>query len=442
MAKFQLAAGLGLNDLVGSLVGNPKSQQEAVENFLWNSYVFNHEADALGINPNNDELAAELAKVPAFQTSGKFDQAKLAMVIHDRLPSLGFSEAVIDELVRDQVRVQKVKDLVGSTVELSKAELDNRYKEENQKMEISVARLNTSDIENAIAVSDADAQKEYDAHKDAFRSDEQRKVDVASFELTDAQKELKGKDRTDVLQKLGNDAWTFAQAVVDKSSDFAGKAREAGAQVTTSGTFSANQPDPALDKVPALAENAFKLTADYPTSDVVEGQNGYYVLRLDSTVPSRQLSFDDAKPKVIAEIRQNQAAQLMQTKAVEARTKLVAALKAGKPFADAAKAAGVQAEVVPPFSLMDASKVDMPDSKEIIQNAVALADGQLSEFVSTATGGLIVFMKDRLEPDPAIVAMGEEMVKEQFKRQKESAAFEEWLRLRKDKAKLQIVAQR
>jgi peptidyl-prolyl cis-trans isomerase D len=437
--KFQIAVGLGLNELVESLAGNAENQQQALENYVWNSYVFDHEADALQIFPTDSEVQAELARVPGFQTNGQFDPAKLTDFVQSRLPSLGFTDAVIDELVRDQVRVRKVTELIGSSVVLSSAELNNRFKEENERMDISVVRLNTSDIEKSITVSDDQAKKAYDAHKEFYRSEEQRKVDLATFELSDAQKELKGKDRTDVLQKLGNDAWGFAQAVVDKNANFSDEVKKFGAQLSTSAFFTASRPDPALAKIPALATNAFRLSTDYPSSDVVEGPNGYYVLHLDGSMPSRQLTFDEAKPQVIAQIQKEQAAQLMQTKANDVRNRIGAGLKAGKSFADAATAAGVQAETIPPFSLKEASKLDVPDVQQIIQNSVSLADGQFSEFIQTQAGGLFVFMKGHEPVSEAEAEIGADVIKKQVARQKVIETFVEWLRLRKETARLQIV---
>ena len=437
--KFQIATGLGLNELVQALSGNAQTQQEAFQNFVINSYVFHHEADLLQVFPTDAEVQDEYSRVPGFQTDGRFDPNKLTDFVQNRLPSLGFSDTVVDDLLREQVRVRKVRALIGSSVELSPAELENRFTEENEKMDIAVVRLNASDIEKSIAVSDADARKAYEQRKDLYRSDEQRKVAVASFELSDAQKQLKGKERTDALQKLGDKAWKFAQAVVDKGADFAGQAGKFGAQLVTSALFTSSQPDPAFDKIDGFATNAFKLGKDFPSSDVLEGQNGYYVLHLVDTVPSRQLSFDEAEPKVTAQLKKDRAAQLMQTRANDVRNRILAALKAGKPFAQAATAAGVTAESIPPFSLADASKVDVPDAQAIIQNAVGLGDHQLSDFVSTAAGGLFVYMNGRQPVDRNAFVMEEAVLKEQFSRQAQLGAFLEWLRLRKETARLQFV---
>lgn len=437
--KYQIAEALQMNGLVQPLVGAAQSQDEALQNFVFNSYVFNHEADALQIYPTDAEMQDALAQIPGFQTDGRFDPAKLTEFVQDRLPPLGFTDSVIDELVREQVRIRRVTELIGATVDISPAELNNRYLAENETMNLSVIRLSTSDLEKTIPVSDADALKAYNAHKEAYQSPEMRKVTVASFELSDAQKALKGRDRTDALQKLGGEAWDFAQAVVDKSANFADQAKKVGAPLTASAFFSQQEPDPALSRITDLAPTAFKLSADYPSSDVVEGQNGYYVLHLEGTVPSRQLSFDEAKPQVIAEIQKERAGQLMQTKANDVRNQIVAALQAGKSITEAAAAAGVNVETIPPFSLGTASKLDVPDLQSVIQTAVSLGKGQLSDFQSNDTGGFMLYMNSRVPADPATAKMGEMLQRDQFAGQKRVAAFLEWLRLRREAARLQLM---
>jgi peptidyl-prolyl cis-trans isomerase D len=438
--KFQLANMLGMDDLLQALVGGAQNQQEQYENFLWNSYVFDHEADALQIFPTDKQVQDALVNVPGFQTDGRFDPKKLQMVVTDRLPSLGFSDSVIDELVRQQVRVAKVRELIAAAVTVSPAELDFRFNVENEKMDVSVVRLNLSDVENGINVSDADAKNAYDQHKDSFRSQEQRKVAIAYFELSDADKKLTGKDRTAALEQSGSDAWTFAQSVVDKSADFSALATKAHAtKLATTAFFTQAQPDPAFANIPSLADSAYKLSPDYPSSDVLEGENGYYVLHLQGTVPSRQLTFEESKPAIVAELRKEGAKQIMQTKANEVHDRILAALKAGKSFPDAAIASGHSAESVAPFALVDSSKVDVPDIQQIVESAVTLSPGQLSEFASTDAGGLFVYMNSRTPMEKVSASIQKIVAHEQLARLKQMEAFNEWLRIRKDLAHLQIV---
>ena len=64
-----------------------------------------------------------MARVPGFQTDGQFDPAEAdGGSCRGELPSLGFTASIIDELVKEQVKVKKLAGLIGATVDVSPAE--------------------------------------------------------------------------------------------------------------------------------------------------------------------------------------------------------------------------------------------------------------------------------------------------------------------------------
>jgi len=437
--RFQLASTLGLDDLLEAFAGDAKSQQEALENFVWNSYVFDHEADTLQVTATDKQVQDALLQVRGLQTDGHFDSNKLQEIVANTLPSLGFTDSVIDDLVRQQVRVQKMRALIAGAVTISPAELDNRFSVENEKMDVSVVRLNLSDLQKSINPSDAQVKAQYDQHKDIYRSPEQRKVLIASFNLSDADQKLTGKDRTAALEKLGTDAFNFQQSAAAPNADFSALAARTGAKLQASGFFTASQPDPAFSQIPSLADATFKTSKAYPNSDIIEGENGYYVIHLQDVMPSRQLTFDEAKPLITSQLQTQGAKQILQTRANEARDRILAALKAGKSFSEAAISAGLSAESIPPFALVDSRNIDSPDLQQIVENAVTLSPGQLGDFTETQAGGLFVYMNHRTPVAKLAAVIGKAVQKTELSSEKQIEAFNEWLRLGKEAAHLEIV---
>jgi hypothetical protein len=431
---YSIAAGIGLRTLVDGVAGPSQNDSDKVNNFIVNYYVFEHEADALGIHPTDSEVQDELMQVPGFQTDDRFDPVKLTNFVQEALPSLGFNDTVLDDILRDQVRVKKLMALIGSTVDFTPAELQSRYIAENEKMELWVIRLKTSDLEKAIDISDADAQDFYSQHEDAFKSDQQVRVKVAAFELSPAERALApGPERSDALTKAGKTALAFSQAVVDATSNFDSEAKAFGAALSTTGFFSNANPAPALAEI--------QLSPQYPSSDVLGGTNGYYVLGLDGTMPSRQLSFAEARPLIVTELKKERASQLMQTDATNLRAQILQQLAAGKSFSDAAAAAGAIAESIPPFTLFEALKMDIPDIEGIAETAVPLGNGQLSDFAETSDGGLIVYLQRREPVDDKNPSVPKEELSSEFTREMQMEAFFEWMRLRRDAAHVAVFQQ-
>lgn len=434
--KFYVALELGMIDLVQDLAGFDRNQ--AVDNFVWNSMVLRREADRLQIVPTDEEVKAALVALRPLQTDGQFDPNKLNELVQRALTPRGFSDTVIDDLLRDELRLKKMKELVASGVEVTPAEFQSAYDQEHQKMEISVLRFNNVDFAKGLQISDDDAKKAFEPRHDQFKSDEQRKVKFVSFELTEAEKKLTGRDRNNALAKLASRANDFTQAMLEKDAQLDAVAAKFAVPVTATGEFTQATPDPRLANVPALAAAAFKLTKDDPNSDVIQGENGFSILHLEDIVPSRPLTFDEAKPKIVEQLKTERANESLKLKASEVRTRLQADLKAGKSWTDAALGAGQHVENIPPFSLAEPAPAETADQQQITEKAVALGENQLSEFVPTEAGGLLVYLQKRLPVDPAQFAKEAAMLEPAFAQQKRSTAFREWLRVQRDAAKLQI----
>lgn len=438
--KFDVARALGLVEMLQSLAGRGFDMNQIVTDYVWNAMVLRHEADRLQIFPTNEEMQRALTGLSALQTNGQFDRAKLDFFIQNVLPSRGFSDAVIDDLIRDDLRLQKIRALVGSAVEVSPAEFRAAYTQAHEKNVVSVIRFNTTDVLPTVQISDEDARKAFDARKNAFKSDEKRSVSYVTFSLSDAEKQLKGKERIDALQKLANHAAEFSQAVLENGAKFPDVAAKFNVPVATAkdvtedgGAAAAAAPG-ALP--PAAAAGAFKLTPEDPNSDPVQAGDAFYVLHLESVTPSEPLTFEQAKPRVVEELQHERAGEIVATKAAEARKKIEAELKAGKTFAEAAADAGVKAESVPPFSLAEPPKEDVPAQDVIMQQTVNLGDKQLSEFTPTDAGGLLVYVEKREPIDEAQFEKDKAVQMPRYEQQKRVEVFQEWLRTRREAAKL------
>jgi hypothetical protein len=431
--KFSLSLQLGLFDLAREL-GNGRTEAEALENFVWNSLVLDHEAQRLQVAPQPDEVAARMKSLPAFQTGGVFDPQKYATMVQDALGPRGFTEDQLEQLARDDIKLHRIKALIGATVDLSAAEFRAIYEQENRKMEISVIRFKTADIAAGIQVSDEDLKKAFDERKDTLKSDEKRRVKYVNFALGEAEKSLKGKERLDALQKLANTADEFVQAALAKDANFDTLAAQHKVTTVETGEFTQSQPDPELKKIPGAVEAAFGLNSAEASSDIVRSESGFTILHLVNIVPSRPLTFDEAKFKLTEQLKNERAREALTVKVGETRTKLQTALSSGKSFADTAKSLGLKIEPFPPSSLAEPN-LDKPDAQEIVGKAIELNDGQLSDFIPTQDGGLLVRLDKRLPIDEAQFEKDKVRLMNNYAESRREVAFREWLRVRREEAR-------
>ena len=458
--KFQICRMLGLNELGSGLgsMGNPRTLEEMADNFIWNSFVLRHEADALGIVPAADEIVEAVQKLPALMTNGVYDSALYNRFVQTSLAPNGFTTEQLEELVADSLRLEKIKALLGATDKAAPGEIRAWYEMGNQKTDLSVIRLKLDDFKKEVKVSDEDVQKRFEEKKAALEElkkdmkpgdkaaqmrfeemkaalehAEKRKVKVVAFSLPKTEKPLAGKERVIAMQKLADAASDFAVAMTAKDAKLEDLAAKAGVPVVETPEFEESAPPKEIGAAPEAAEAAFRLTPEEPNSDPVTTQGGYYVLQLSGIAPATPMTLEDAKKQLTEEITGERANESLNLKAADIRKKVTEAIAAGKSFADAAKDAGAVAETFPTFPSAD-NKMDQPDAREIMGRSREMNEGELSDFTPTQTGGLLIHIDKRLPVDEAGFEKQKPMLANQIDGIKKNAAFQQWLKSRRSAA--------
>ncbi len=377
--------------------------------------ILRHEAERLGLRPSGAEIADVVRKLPVFQGESGFDITKFSDFVRNGLGPRGLGEEHIEQLARDEICLNEIKELLGAGVTISKDELDENFRRGYDKFFVSVIRFRSADFENGITIKDEDVQKYYDAHKSELKTDEKRKVEFVHLGLTEEpaeytnlpgplsqpayssiftdrfiqsligahaatssfvgsdvtaqgpneQKTLTGTERIEALQKLADLATEFTQAVLD--TDFKQAAGKFQLPVHETGEFTAAAPDPQLKADPQLGAAAFKLSMQKPNndSDPIQVGDGFYILHLTGITEARPLTMEEAKPKIVDAIKKSRTRELISTKGAEVANQLREAAKSS-PASDlqaAIQKAGVKAEKLPPFSLFEEETTKSQDNE-------------------------------------------------------------------------------
>jgi hypothetical protein len=374
-----------------------------------------HEAERLGLRPDASEIADVVRKLPAFQGESGFDITKFSDFVRNGLGPMGLGEEHIEQLARDEICLNEIKELLGAGVTISKDELDENFRRGYDKFFVSVIRFRSADFENGITIKDEDVQKYYDAHKSELKTDEKRKVEFVQLGLTEEpaeytnlpgplsqpayssaftdrfiqslisayaatspsvgsdvtaqrwneQKTLTGTERIEALQKLSDSATNFSEAVLE--TDFKQAAGKFQLPVHETGEFTAAAPDPQLKADPQLGAAAFKLSVQKPNndSDPIQVADGFYILHLVGVTEARPLTMEEAKPKIVDAIKKSRTRELISSKGAEVANQLREAAKssAASDLQAAIQKAGVKAEKLPPFSLFEEETTKSQDNE-------------------------------------------------------------------------------
>ena len=454
---FQLARNLGMSEFLTELLGQwhpqraktqSEAEREAGQEFTIDLMILRHEAEALGIRPTTAEIAAVVSKMRAFRgDSGSFDLKRYNDIVQNALGPLGFSEAQIEELAGDQIRLDRVKELVSTGVTVSQAESRSTFDQVYSKFEVSVVRFKISEVASEVKISDDEIAKYYEGAKDQLKSEEKRKVQFVAMTLSEAEKKLTGKERIDSLQKLSDKANDVAQALAEKSADFAAVAARFQLPVKTTGDFTQAAPDPELKQDSQLIQSAFQLSNDEPTSEPIQGADGFYILHLAGITPTRPLTFEEAKPKIVEALKARKERELLTIRAANGAHDLGEALKGGDTIAKAAQKLNLKLEKVPPFALADeleqkgSSPPETIPDLPMIKNAVAdLHANEVAEPIPTSDGAVVAVVEKRDPPDPAQAAANRVSLDERILRGKRAMMFSEWLQERRRVAGVQATA--
>src|SRR5206468_4026210 len=101
-----------------------------------------------------------------------------------------------------------------------------------------------------------------------------------------------------------------------------------------------------------LIQSAFQLSNDEPTSEPIQGADGFYILHLAGITPARPLTLEEAKPKIVEALKARKERELLTVRAANVAHDLGEALKADT-IAKAAQKLNLKLEKLPPFSLAD-----------------------------------------------------------------------------------------
>ncbi|MEY2598437.1 MAG: Chaperone SurA [Verrucomicrobiota bacterium] len=435
MRQFQVCQSLGMFDLILPLTQSARTMQEAVDNYVWNTLVLRHEARALGVVPTENQIADTIQKLPAFLNQGKFDHNRYQVMLQMQLSPRGMNAQGFEELITDYLRLQAVRDVLAASSTPAPDELLTAYSRQYQKAEASVARILREEIASSITLSDEDIQKAFEERKDSLKTPEKRTVQYVFFPLPTPATPDAPRPDAESIQKLLDKASDFAGSLLAPGAQLEELAKNAQLEVNITPAFAATERIEALGNQRKIVEAAFQLTPEKPASEPLDAPKGYFVLYLKDILPAKALSLEEAKPQLTESLKKDRTRETLAIKAAEARKKIDEALKAGKPFAEAAQAAGLKVEALEAFSRTE-SKFSGPDASLIQNAALELKEGQLSTPLEGADGTLLLFLSKRLPIDPADVEKKREILSPMLETQRTEGLLAEWMEQRRNQAGL------
>lgn len=344
-----------LGEQFSQLAGNEgymqQIRQQALSQLI-DEQLLDQYAKDIGLAISDDQIKQAIFTQPAFQTNGKFDNAKYLGMIGN----LGFSADQYAEALRKQLTTQQLIQSVTGTDFVLANEADSLAALVAQQRLVREVTINVNALAAKQSVTPEEISNYYQQHKNAFMSPEQFRVsyiklDAASMQQPVSEADIQSwydqhqqdytqpqRDRYSIIQTKTE---SEAQSVLDalkKGGDFAALAKEKSADPISArngGDMGWLEPDTTPDELKGAG-----LKEKGQLSEVIKSSVGFIIARLDDIQPQ--------KVKALAEVHDDIAAKVKQEKAIDAYYKLQtkvsdAASNDNESLASAEQVAGVKA---------------------------------------------------------------------------------------------------
>ncbi|MEW6778081.1 MAG: SurA N-terminal domain-containing protein [Bdellovibrionota bacterium] len=148
-----------------------KIPQQAYDQLI-ESRVAEARARQLGYVTSPEELRRLLMEDESFQVDGKFSRK----VYKQFLERNRTTEAEFESTMAKSIALRKIAGMIADQVKVSRAELEQRYIDENTKVTLEVFLLDPTDLAKDVTLTEEEIKKYYDEHTVDYFKPEQREI--------------------------------------------------------------------------------------------------------------------------------------------------------------------------------------------------------------------------------------------------------------------------
>jgi len=386
--------------------------------------LLGQEAARLRLEVSDDVIRNATADNPKFRTSdGHFDRALFnAVLAQNHLTEDQYVTLLRHDIPRDDLSQAMA---LGATAPQSMADLLFRYR--NEKRVADIVTLLAADAGDVGQPSEADLTAFYDGHQDLFRAPEYRGFTLASLSPSDVaqgievpedrvkeafderQDELQAPEQREVQQILApsDDKVKEAEAALAAGKDW----KEVATQIAGQDPETIELGLLKREELPqALADIAFELPLNKP-SEPVKTPLGWHILRVVKIEPAQTQTFEQAKPKLEAQLAHDEAVDRI----YKVANRVDDALAGGMTLQDAAAKFELKKTEIAAANVgghdPEGKPVALPlPAGEVLKLVFATDEGQTSRVAESPDGGIFMVQVSKITP-PTIKPLAQ--VKEQ-----------------------------
>ena len=383
--------------------------------------LIRHEAASLGFEVSDGELVAAITTMPDFQENGRFNREIVERVLRAQRDRGEF-----EEQIRRGLLSERVQSLVTDGVQVSDAEVEEKYKLDREQVDLWFVRIAAADAAKNVTVGEEELETQLEKSADRYRvptkiraryvvyrpGEFASQVTVSEADVTrfyedrkeERFAELEQVRARHVLVKLAPGADDAAKAAARKKAEDVLAKAKAGEDFAELAKKSSDDPGSASKggdlglfprgrMVPTFDQAAFALQAG-ELSDVVESPFGFHVIKVEEHRQAGVKPLDEVRAEITEVLKKERGLDMAR---LQAETDRRAVVK-GKTLVEAV--GGRPVSETEPFGEGDpVSGVGLV--KGFTEAAFALDDGQVSDLVESDDAVFLLAPFGRVEAHTA-----------------------------------------
>ena len=400
------------------LLKNLNIKQSLLEEMIEARLVL-QEARRLGLSATDEELMNAIAQVPEFHVNGRFNKERYIQLLRaNRLTPAQFEE---DQ--RKQLTIQRLLGVLADAAHVTEAEVRERYRFEQEKINLQFIRFSVSDNLSDVKITDEDVQKFYDRNKESLK--EPLKVQVEyipySFEQFSGPVQLTDKEVEDYYNANRATKFTtpkqakvrYVMVRLDPGAD--AKQKEAAqiranrivAEARGGKSFAElakkESQDPSAEKggeigwlnqgqLPEALDKQIFALAKGEISEPIETPVGFHIVKVEDIKEEKTLSLAEAKPVITRELKLEKGKYEAAKIADRDREKAAS----GNDLAKIAQESGLSLKTTRMFSEGEVLP-EIGPTQDFYKTALALKAKEVSSVIEGPNAYYVLKAKERTE---------------------------------------------
>lgn len=422
--------------------GEELRQTPEFDKQVWTQLALLRKAAEEDVRVTDTEVVRNIQGIPAFQNeAGSFEKQRYEVI----LQRLGVAKAQLEQVVREQIAVQKLIFRSVQSALISPQELERAYHIYTDRIVLDYAVLSREDVAKEVSVLEEDAKAYFESNTEEFRMPAKVQVSYVEFLVDDflaeaevvegqalqiynqnleayrvenedpsapveyktfdeVEAEITEQLKTYAARNLAvEQATSLVAAIAPKAQgevpDFKGAVAAAGLNVKTLPAFGPDDELAGIDETSPFKAAALGLQPDEYSSfsDAVVGRDSVYVISLEKRHPSFLPSYSAVTKEAAEAAKAKAVAEKIEARQQEISTAVSEALAAGTDFKTAMAPYGLTIESTEEFDLT--SELDNEYADILIPISISVAQGDLCEVVPVEQGALIAYVAQRTSMD-------------------------------------------